>query len=369
MDLVFLAPAATRPIGGVMAIHEFANAMSRRGHGVTIAHLHAEGERPTEVDDTYWTSFEPTVHHRYVEERADLGPSANLGPSDFVFYFNSRRVRTSGLPLMWVQGLGMFDRAAETEIVSAAMPKLCISQWLRNVLLSIGVPASQTRYLPYGLDHAVYRPGPPSRDRRPVISMLCNPHITKGAAIGVDALRLVAKTHPIEVELFGTYGAPDELPASFVFHDHIQGPGLADLYRRSLIFLTSALVEGFGFAPIEAMACGAALVASENGGCDDYAIHEDTALIGRGYGPDVLADQIRRLLDDRDLCAAVAARGQAYCAIFEWDRSAECLEAILLDYAAHPDEGRQEHAISLPSGRDMLVQLRGALPSGLSWTS
>lgn len=358
VDLTFLAPSTARPVGGALAIHEFANGMARRQHDITLAHLPVAGGGVVQVDDDHWSVFEPTIRHIY--PRSDL---ADLPKAEFVFCFDDRLPEDVGLPLMWVQALGIFDRAVDTAVLSAPAPKLCVSQWLRRALLLAGVPEVQAIHVPYGLDHDRFHPGATSPERDPIISMLVHPHITKAAGVGIDALRQVTDAHPdVRVELFSTFPEPSGLPDGFVFHPHLQGAELADLYRRSLIFLTSAVVEGFGFAPVEAMACGAALVSSVNGGCDDYAIHEETALIGTGYGPAGLVEQLCRLLDDRRVCARIAGAGEAFCRRFHWDRSAELLERILLDYAADPAPRREPIAVVAPTGRELMLQVRGALP-------
>jgi len=258
--------------------------------------------------------------------------------------------------------LGMMPHGVESALLSAPMPKICIATWLQEAVLRVGVPESQACFVPYGLDHNLFRAGPPSQQRAPIISMLCNPHVTKGQQIGIDALKLVANTHEVGVELFGTFDSPGPLNDSFAFLGRIEGQQLVDLYQRSLIFLTSAMVEGFGFAPIEAMACGAALVTSENGGCNDYARHEDTALVAHGYGPDVLADELRRLLDDRALCRSIADAGRQLCYKFDWDSSGRVLEDLLVAYRSDPGPATAPVAITAPRGRDLLLQTRGRLP-------
>jgi glycosyltransferase involved in cell wall biosynthesis len=110
-----------------------------------------------------------------------------------------------------------------------------------------------------------------------------------------------------------------------------------EIYNRSRIFLCSSHVEGFGLPSIEAMACGAALVTTSNGGADDYAIHGETALVCEPGDVTAMADHIERLLHDDELRIQLARQGGEYVRqTFDWDASAERLEAFLNEYAADP---------------------------------
>src|SRR6185295_14141998 len=101
-------------------------------------------------------------------------------------------------------------------------------------------------------------------------------------------------------------------------------------YNRSRIFLCSSRVEGFGLPSIEAMACGAALVTTSNGGSDDYAIHGETALVCEPDDITGMADHIARLLRDDELRIRLARQGAEYVRrTFDWDVSAEKLETFL----------------------------------------
>jgi glycosyltransferase involved in cell wall biosynthesis len=115
-----------------------------------------------------------------------------------------------------------------------------------------------------------------------------------------------------------------------------------EIYNRSRIFLCSSRVEGFGLPSVEAMACGATLVTTSNGGSDDFAIHEETALVCEPDDITAMADNVERLLRDDELRIRLAKQGMEYVREkFDWDVSAEKLETFLNEYAA--DRGRYLH--------------------------
>jgi glycosyltransferase involved in cell wall biosynthesis len=79
---------------------------------------------------------------------------------------------------------------------------------------------------------------------------------------------------------------------------------------------------------MEAMACGAALVTYDNGGCRDYARHGETALVARRRDVADLAAQLERMATDAALRARLAGAGAALVTgAFDWERAVARLEA------------------------------------------
>ena len=78
------------------------------------------------------------------------------------------------------------------------------------------------------------------------------------------------------------------------------------------------------------MACGAALVTYDNGGCRDYATDGVTALVAPRRDVAALGKALGRAVEDRALRQRLAAAGHALVTRqFRWERAAERLEAAL----------------------------------------
>lgn len=96
-----------------------------------------------------------------------------------------------------------------------------------------------------------------------------------------------------------------------------RSPRDADL--RALLFASDVLVypsrsEGFGYPPLEAMAAGCPVVASDAGSIPEVC--GDAAMLVPPNDPGVLAAAIRRVLTNPDVSADLVRRGHARCRAF-----------------------------------------------------
>ena len=73
---------------------------------------------------------------------------------------------------------------------------------------------------------------------------------------------------------------------------------IARPYNRASVFLLSSRYEGWGLPAAEAMACGAAVVATRCGGVEDFVHDERNGLLAPVADPRTLADATLRLLRD-----------------------------------------------------------------------
>ena len=113
---------------------------------------------------------------------------------------------------------------------------------------------------------------------------------------------------------------------------------------------------------MEAMACGAALVTYDNGGCRDYAVDGLTALVAPRRDVAALAKALGRAVGDRTLRQRLAGAGHALVTReFDWDRAAERLEAALAGAVGSSGE-RVDRTARDATGR--AVSSRASAPSG-----
>ena len=341
MILTFLAPSMRRPVGGAAMIYEFATAMAGRGHEVHVVHLDIFGSVASSADEIEWFELDDGVEHHFL----GAGPyDPSMAPqADIIFGFSPEAApETVGLPVVFVQGYRMLSAQREASAFHAPCPKICVARWLVDVGLELGVPGHQLVHVPNGLRHDVFRVTTPIGSRPPVVSFCFNPHAQKGARHAFEALRQVKEQVPkVRVLAFGSTVPTCQLPAWIEFHHSPEQAVLVDeIYNRSRVFLMPSIVEGFGLPAAEAMACGAALVTTDNGGSRDYAQHEETALVSPPGDVQALAENTVRLLEDDSRRIELAEAGHRFVQRFTWPASAARLEQFLERYRADPDRYR-----------------------------
>ena len=332
MRLTFPAPSASHPVGGLIAIYQWAGALARRGHEVRIVHHPNWGNSITTIADIPF-DFDPAIIHDVVRTQDPV----SIPDGDFIFGYDPRLTAGAGLPLTLVQGYGIFGQALEVRAYRYPCPKICVAGWLVEVGRELGVPDDQLVHVPYGLDHETYRVVRPPEERPRRVSMVYARNEAKGAALGIDALvEVQRRVADLEVVLFGTLEPTHDIPATFRYRVRPARDEIVEIYNTSSVFVCPSAREGFGFPSVEAMACGAALVTTDNGGSRDFAFHGRTALVVAPDDPGAMADAVARLLLDGELRTSLAAVGRRYVQRFDWDASAARIEDFLHEYAADP---------------------------------
>jgi glycosyltransferase involved in cell wall biosynthesis len=116
-----------------------------------------------------------------------------------------------------------------------------------------------------------------------------------------------------------------ELEAQIIFLRSVPPNALPALYNGACLFVYPSLYEGFGLPPLEAMACGVPVVASNTSSLPE--VIGDAGLLIDPTDTQALAAAMASLLDDAEQCADLSERGLARAARFSWERAAgETLE-------------------------------------------
>jgi glycosyltransferase involved in cell wall biosynthesis len=331
--LNFAYPSSPDRTGGVTVLYELANACARRGHEVRFAHGPLTPYRIRSLDELPPFRFEARIEH-YLVDRLD---DPRLPAGDVVF--GGTAPRRLGLPVDLVQGFQMLRADIERDLYRSPIPKVCVASWLVDVGLAHGSPPDQLWYVPLGIDHGVFWVRTPQAGRRCDVAMLSHPHREKGLAVGLEALAELKRRVPgLRALVFGIDAPSLALPDWVRFWQAPDHPTLAgEIYNDSRVFLQPSYHEGFGYTAVEAMACGCALVTTDNGGSRDYAIDGETALVAPPGDAVALAVAAERLLrDDRGRTRLAAAGAELVRRRFDWDTTAALLERHLEAYVADP---------------------------------
>ncbi|MGO8747679.1 MAG: glycosyltransferase family 4 protein [Thermoguttaceae bacterium] len=88
------------------------------------------------------------------------------------------------------------------------------------------------------------------------------------------------------------------------------------------VFLFPSFFEGFGKAPLEAMARGLCVIASETGGMRDYIQSGENGLLVPVGRPDLMAERTLELMSDPARCRKMSAAARQTACQHTWDRCA-----------------------------------------------
>ncbi|HUT37393.1 MAG TPA: glycosyltransferase family 4 protein [Planctomycetota bacterium] len=107
--------------------------------------------------------------------------------------------------------------------------------------------------------------------------------------------------------LVARYGLRPEVE----FSGHLPDGELPGVYARARLAVYVPIDEPFGLIPLEAMACGTPVIASDHGGSLETVVHGETGLHVNPFQPEAIAAAIRELYFDDARIAAMGARGRA----------------------------------------------------------
>jgi len=351
MSWTFVAPSLSRPAGGLIAMFAIANELAARSDtGVRIVHLPTPEARLDSVSALPWFEFDRDVEHIFstdfdpeVMPDADVvvfapmllvvarSPDAAPHGGQLVSMLHERDGRL-GLPVLFLQGLNVFPADVEDAAIRMPGPKVCVGSWLVDELLRRGVSSEQVHHIPNGVDHRMFRVMEPIRSRTAQVAMNFDLHRFKGGETGMNALAALHDAVGTPSIAFGT--RPPERPAGsgtkFMLSP-VQASLARDIYNASSVYLQPSVHEGFGMCAVEAMACGCALVSTDNGGSSDYALDGETALVCDNDAQ-AMCEAMRRLVRDDDLRTRIAASGAAWVRRFRWSVSADGFERLAFDH-------------------------------------
>lgn len=115
-------------------------------------------------------------------------------------------------------------------------------------------------------------------------------------------------------------------------HKHVRFLGyqttetLAALYRLAAVFVFPSLYEGFGLSPLEAIASGTPVVASNVSSLPE--VLGDAAVLVDPLDAAAIADGITRVLEDAGLRADLRRKGLARAGRFSWEQSVRQVRRI-----------------------------------------
>ncbi len=194
-----------------------------------------------------------------------------------------------------------------------------------------GIEPERVKVIYNGIDHDAYRP-PVKKIRNKTFTIryvggLTAPHKNVMSILRTAKL-LMDMGITVKFELAG--GAHPDMPVfkeyktmglnNVVFKGFIPDEELPAFYQGADLFIYPSLYEGFGFPPLEAMACGVPVLSSNRGSLKE--------VLGQGAitldpKPENFADVIASMLNNRQSLVDLGVAGRHTALQYTWEKCAE----------------------------------------------
>ena len=247
--------------GGTKTIYSCANILHILGHEISLA--------STNYDFTWF----PTKAQKLTQ----LPTNADIIIATAVHTIKPLlKHKTKARKIWYIRGWETWAEKEEKIInLTKEIDIIVNSEWLQEKV------AQHTKKPPIiypGLDTHIYYK---EEKTKPTITIggLYHKKDLKRFDLWLDIIKEIKKQHNIKINLFGN----DQKPALGIDFHYLQQPNEhqhRQFYNECDIWLFTSNNEGLHIPPMEAGLCGCTITGTEIGGVKDYAIHNQTALLG-----------------------------------------------------------------------------------------
>ncbi|UOF90200.1 glycosyltransferase family 4 protein [Fodinisporobacter ferrooxydans] len=199
------------------------------------------------------------------------------------------------------------------------VPIISISKWLdeqiqqntqlRSTVVNLGVDPNTFYYIPISTKYRLDASRP-----KVILYIARDPkagYRFKGYEEFVECMKMVNHWYPGQFVVHMICPANEltlpDIPCKTFFPRSDQE--MAGLYRSADLFVSTSWFEAFALPPLEAMACGTPVVATNSGGIMDYAVEGENAIIVPPKDPKSLATAIVALLSNPELAKTLSHGG------------------------------------------------------------
>jgi glycosyltransferase involved in cell wall biosynthesis len=206
----------------------------------------------------------------------------------------------------------------------------------RDIAEHLRVPEERILVTPYGVEPR-FRPDPPAPGLlarlgidRPYVACVGTLEPRKNLVTALRAFARVGERHGDEVALVvvGGRGWRNEafeeelrrVRSEVILTGFLSDGDLVGVMAGARCFLYPSLHEGYGFPPLEAMACGTPVVTSATSSLPEVV--GDAGLLVDPRDVEAVAAGVERLLGDDALHASLRASGLRRAASYTWERCA-----------------------------------------------
>ncbi|MGL4610999.1 MAG: glycosyltransferase family 4 protein [Trueperaceae bacterium] len=213
--------------------------------------------------------------------------------------------------------------------------KIANSSWLSNEIKEKHPSSNVAQVCSNAIDHLSYYPDgqPPEKQQAFVVISYGGRKATwKGFRDAAESIRLASQVIPNLVwKVYGDAELPSNNSiAPYESLGFITGTNLRQAYSSSHAIICPSWYESFPLFPLEAMACGTAVITTPYG-TEEYAFDQKNALVVNARQPQEMAQAIVKLYQDELLRQRLIQYGLEIAPKFNWSTSAARFESLLDD--------------------------------------
>jgi glycosyltransferase involved in cell wall biosynthesis len=185
-------------------------------------------------------------------------------------------------------------------------------------------------------------------DDAPVVGIIGRLSPEKGQAFFLPAMPELLATHP-DVRMLIVGEGPDRQVCDQVIAEHKMASAvrftghrsdIPDILAAIDVLLIPSLMEGLSFCAIEAMAAGRPVAAFRVGGLPELITHDQTGVLAPEKDASALVQQVRRLLDDRELSDTIVSHARRFVQRFSVEHHVRELTGIYEQVLHSPSSHR-----------------------------
>jgi len=250
----------------------------------------------------------------------------------------------SGHPLEW----RMYYRLLLPHLVRKARAIITPTEATRkDVIAAFGLPPEHVVATPPGVDRRFFGlsqrarsaearepvivfPGPPIRRKNLEIVLRALSRAPAGSALSTARLEITGASKA-DFPRYDRWISDNGLQTRVTWLGALSFEDLPNVYAQADVLAYPSFMEGFGFPPLEAMATGTPVVAS-NTSCLPEVLG-DAALLVEPTDDAAFAAAVESLLREPELRRRLSIQGAARAATFTWERCAEMTVEVYRDVA------------------------------------
>ena len=208
-----------------------------------------------------------------------------------------------------------------------------------DLIRHLGIPGGRISVIYPGVDHAIFRPSLQSSNfEYSFILFVGSEHPRKNLLTVLRAFSRLKKQPSfsnLKLIKVGKAGGREadfrkqsmkvinalNLDGEVIFTETVSKEDLRTYYCNAKCFVFPSLYEGFGFPPLEAMACGCSVITSDSSSLPEVV--GEAAIKVPPHDIERFTNALREVLTNRQLRESLIARGISQAARFSWEQTAQ----------------------------------------------